>query len=659
MTLLSGWALGLFGLGAVVIAVYFLKRQARKVPVSSLALWEGLERRPRSALRWRWTQLLGLLLQLLALSALVLGVAEPVWEGPASGVRTLALVLDGSASMRARISPAPQGPRRYERAVRKAQEALRANAGAETALFEAAAPPRMLVSPTRDPGEIERALRSWRPGYAGNAPLADLRSLVEGAFPSPPERVVFVTDRPLAPEALPPGWELLPAAEGPAANVGITRFVVRPQPQPEAQGFALLLSVWNGSPRPRSLRVQVLTGEDELLAEHLLEIPPRSEETLTAAYAIPPPERLIARLLLPEGAEDAWPEDDIRYAAPPMQRPWRVRWEGEPSFYLERFLALSGLAEILPPSDSGSGARPDAEEEIPSPDGTLYHGVPAAEPRAGRFLLVRSGMPPWVELGEPVEALGLPVRATQDHPLLAGLDPTSWRLVRVPRASLDPAGTVLLRAGEVPILYLYEAPGVRIAYLGVDLGASNVGLSLDFPILLYRLLRWLAPPLGRERDAQLLVGEELPLTAPDVEALEIVRPDGRRCRPRPELEGDACAVVDRPGFYALRYRESGRVQTFAANPPSEESYEISSASTRSAPARASATTPAPDPAPGPGVRVGVGASQRPLWPWLLLGGLWLLGIEWLYAEGLLGVRALKRRGVPVRTLQRGRGRGRA
>ncbi len=649
MTFLSLWALGLFGLSAVVIVVYFLKRQAKRVPVSSLQFWEGMERRPRSALRLRWTQLLGLLLQLLALSALVLGVAEPVLETPASGVRTLALVLDGSASMQARLSSDPQGPMRYQRAVEKAREVLRENAGAQVALFEAAVPPRMLVPPTRDHGEIARALGRWEPGYSGNAPLAELRSLVEGPFPRPPERVVFLTDRPLPPESVPPGWELLPVTEGPANNLSITRFVVRPQP--DGRGFALLLGVWNGSPEPQSVRVRILTGDDERVAEQALDLLPGSEETITASYAAPPPPQLIARLSLPEGFEDAWPGDDVRYAAPPAQRPWRVRREGEPSFYLERFLRFSGLAEILPPSPSGSPT--DVEEGIPTPDITLYHGVPAAEPEAGRFLLVRSGMAPWVEIGESVEALDLPVRATQDHPLLAGLDPTSWRLVRVPQASLDPGGTVLLRAGDVPVLYLYEAPGVRIAYLGIDLRASNVGLSLDFPILLYRLLGWLAPLPGRE--AQLLVGEELPLAAPDLESLEVVRPDGRRCRPRPDRERDACALVDTPGFYALRHGAGGLPRIFAANPPSAESFEISTAA-----ATRASSAPAPALAPASvATASGTGAVQ-PLWPWLLLAGLLLLGLEWLYAEGFLSVRALTRIArVHARTSKRRRGRERA
>lgn len=632
MTLLSTWALGLLGLSAVVIVVYFLKRQARRVVVSHLTLWEGMERRPRSALRLRWTQLLGLLLQLLALSALVLGVAEPVLERPASGAKTLALVLDGSASMRARLSP--QGPMRYQRAIEKAREVLRENAGAQVALFEAATPSRMLVPPTRDHGEMERVLKGWQPGYSGNALLAELLSLVEGPFKSPPERVVFITDRPLPPDSVPPGWEIHTLMQDPAENLAITRFVVRLQPN--NRGFALLLSVWNGSPQPQDVRVQVLTGENELVAEHTLEVPPQGEETLTTAYATPPPQQLVARLVLPEGAEDAWPEDNVRYAAPPVQRPGRVRWEGEPSFYLERFLQFSGLAEILPaaPEPKEDALDPDAEEGIPLPDWTLYHGVPNAEAQAGRFLLVRSGMAPWVQLGEPVKALHLPVRATQDHPLLAGLDPTSWRLVRVPQATLDPAGTVLLRAGDVPILYLYEALGVRIAYLGVDLSASNIGLSLDFPILLYRLLQWLAPPARRE--AQLLIGEELPLTALDIESLEITRPDGRTCRPQPDRERDACAVVDRPGFYTLSYRESGLTQTFAANPPSAESYEISAFA--SVEAQGSAAPGSAGSASGTTVTSAV----QPLWPWLLLAGLLLLVIEWLYAEGLLAARAFAR-----------------
>ncbi len=643
MTLLNPGALWLLSLSAVVIVVYFLRRRARPVTVSALFLWQGVERRPRSALRLRWTRLLGLLLQLLALSALVVGLAQPALTFKAGGARSLILVLDASASLRATLSP--QGPERFREAVEAARALLRAHPAAEVALVAASARPRVLVPPTRDRADVERALRAFAPTYEGDARPEALLSLVRSLAPDTAgqgREVALITDHPPAFDAAALGWTVVlmtPEGRGESKsprNVAITRFAVRPQP--DRNGYGLLLELWNSGPDALSARLNLFLDDRPFMTQ-AVELPPGATPlplalTLTLTSNALSATRFRAELVLPEGAWDAWPEDNVRYAVPPLQRPWRGLWLGAPSPYVERFLRRAGLAEVRPLEP---GLEPENEEGV---DWVLVHKRPSpgAGPGPGRYLLLGSGLPPWVELGDPIGIEG-PLRVRGDHPLLDGLDFASWRLLRAPGARVDPRGVVLLEAGGVPLLYLYEAPGLKIAYLGVDLERSNLWLTVDFPILLYRLLEWLAP--RPTASAQLLVGEELPLSFFEIDPSNpapprLARPEGRTCR----LSEPDCGRIDRPGFYAVIEGEGrgARAHVYAANPPPEESFQAAFTPPSQGPTGGQTGFPPTPPAGGASSeRTALELeARRPLWREALLVGLLALIAELVYVErGLL------------------------
>ncbi len=640
MTFLSPWALWLLSLSAVVIVVYFLKRQARPVTVSALFLWQGIERRPRSALRLRWTQLLGLLLQLLALAALATGLAQPALHVQAGGARSLAIVLDASASMRAQLGP--QGPvrYRYQRAIEQALALMSANPAAEIALIAAHKHSQVLVPLTRDHAELERQLRRFVPTYEGDARPDELISLVQSQAPGGFERVAFFTDHLPAFDAQALGWEVhIVAAEGESAqNVAITRFAVRPQPDQAQAGYGLFLELWNSGPRAQRARLELYADGQPLEARDV-ELPPGETFPLSLSYGGLTASRFEARLVLPEGAWDVWPEDNVRYAAPPLARPWQVLQLGEPSPYIERFLNRAGLAEFVPSPSEPEGGQASSEDV----DWVLVHGLRAIEPEPGRYLLLGSGLPPWVQLDEPVDLTGRPLSVRGDHPLLEGIDPTNWRLLRAPSARVDPRGAVLVEVGSVPVLYLYEAPGLKIAYLGVDLAASNLWLTVDFPILLYRLLSWLSPRAAA--DAQLVIGEELPLTLAGSGA-RLVRPDGRTC-PLEPLEGSRCGLIDRPGFYSIVTGgdEAAYSRVYAANLPASESRQIAAGAERSAPSAAPVGSWNPSAAGGLDPETGELKAVRPLWREVFMAGLLLLLAElWYFDRALLPVGLLRRIG---------------
>lgn len=611
MILLSIWALGLLSLGAVVALMYFLKRQARIVLVSTLMFWRGAEENPKSALRLSLRELLGLLLQLLALGFLVIGLARPLLLTPAEGVKTLALVLDGSASMR--WAP-PDGPRRYQMAVEEALKVLQANPAAEVTLISAQAHSMVLSPPTHDHAQIENLLRSFEPTYQGDPRLSDLISLLQSQSPQGFDRVVYFTDHPPAVDPGALGWEVRLVGSGAGGeNLALTRFAVRSQPG--GQSYDIFLEAWNSSDRPQKIPLKI-TADGKTIQEGMIELPPQRAVAYTFNYDGPPALRFVAQLDV-SGIRDDWVEDNVRYASLPRPRPWKVLWIGEKNFYLERF--LRGLVSL-------SWQR-DWDESILTKefDLILLSQVEPPTSMAGSFLLVQSALPPWVRLKDAISAEGLTVEATADHPLLAGLEPSDWRLLRLRQARVDPQGQMLLTSGGIPLLYLYETTGLRLAYLGVDLDASNLGLSLDFPILMYRLLCWLAP--RAEEDTNLKIGDELPSNIGG--PVRLVDPEGHTC----EVNSSAnCGLVKSPGFYELIADEVVRI--YAANVLPEESL-LSSLPIEATGANLPSSS-SPDRKPSELYRA------WPIWPYLLAAGALMLLLELLYFDRSLIPRRLKR-----------------
>lgn len=608
MIFLSGWALWLMSLGALVGLVYFLKRQAPLLPVSSLFLWRGIEQSPKSALRLRWTQILGLILQLLALMALVVSLAQPILYTQASGVQSLAIILDGSASMRIRV--ADQGPTRYQEAQNASRDVMRANPAAEVTIIQAQAHSALLVPPTKDHAQAERTLNSTQPTFQSDLELSDLLSLLQSQSPQGFERVVFLTDHRPAFDATALGWELqVMGGEEIPQNVAITRFAVRAQPN--AQGLDIYLEAWNSSEQSQEIPLRI-TADDQLLMERIVALPPRETSSFTFSYDGPLASRYVAQLVT-DGLRDDWSDDNVRYASPPQPRPWKILWIGESNFYLESFLRLSGYADLT--------TRPSWEETSSALeyDAILLSHAELPRPMTGRFLLLQSALPPWVQLGKTIDTPEDHVEVQADHPLLAGMDPRDWRLLRAQEALVSSQGQILLTAGEIPLLYVFETNGLRLAYLGIDLQASNLGVSVDFPILMYRLLSWLAPKGAENTNRE--IGQELPLAQFDG-PVHISSPAGRSCD-FPSQDG-RCGFLDQPGFYELSHSEV--TQIYAANGPSQESKlpELNAGSPSDSNL---ASSPKAVPRTDSDLRVAV-----PLWPYALMVVLLLLLIELWYFD---------------------------
>lgn len=608
MTFLAGWALWLLSLGLIVTVIYFLKRQALPLPISTLFLWRGIEQNPKSALRLHWTHLLGLFVQLLALAALITGLAHPVILTSTRDGPTLAIVIDGSASMRTLI--APGGPTRYQAAVDSILELMSSSPTAIITLIQAQDHSILLSPSTPDRTQLRRVLTNSGPTYQGDASPSELISLLQSQAPNGFDRVVYFTDHLPAFDEIALGWEVqLLWGEASLQNLAITRFSVREHPN--RSSYDLYLEAWNSGDEWQRVPLEI-TADDQLIDERWVELAPRQASSFVFNYDDTRVLRLTARLVT-DTIRDDWADDNIRYASPPEPRPWKILWVGRSNFYLERFLRLSGQTDL--------STRTAWDDTILTSDydAILLNHMELPTLMSGRFLLLQSSAPPWVRAQETVPTDDVGVEVKLDHPLLAGIDPKDWRLLRMSEAQVDPRGVALLTVGEIPLFYLYETTGLRLVYLGADLGASNLGLSVDFPILMYRVLSWLAPRAEEDRNVE--VGQELPLIG--VEGpVRITDPESRSCDfPSEETR---CGLLEQPGFYELA--RNGTVQIYAANTPSEESLSLptdAKTSDLSVPTRRES----------PSLQSMADRNvTRGLWPYLLVAGLLLLILELVYFD---------------------------
>lgn len=583
MTFLSPWAFYLFSLAGSVILVYFLRRRAQAYRVSALFLWEETEKRARRALLFARRSPWLLLLQLLALALLVLAIANPAYYTAGVPGR-MAIILDGSASMQ--ISR--DGVSRYELAVQRALELVDSAAG-ELTLLQAKRQPRVLLALTSDKRRAREALRASRPTLEGEASLEQLWQLLASQAPLAQfERIVYLTDHPL-----PEGEPSLPLETiglgDPAENLGLSAFILRPEPGPGG-GYSVFVRAENYTDREEEPTLTIVADGTMIFASRV-PLAPHGGRALALSFPGAFPRTATAALAV----VDDFPWDDNRYfAIPQVER--KALWLGRDDRFLRAAILAAGDFAITPDRQDGVF------------DLIIANGAEVPQDLKGNILLVNSAYPPLVQLLGPEELSALPQAAA--HPLLAGVEASSFFVAKSNHALLPSGGEVLLSAAGLPLIYLKREGAQRICYIGFDLHWSNLGLTVDFPILMKNLLGWLVPPLaGMEPLAPPEVGEPLPLTLTG--AVKIIDPQGRASQPGEPL------LAPLPGLYRLDSpRGSSYLAVNIASAESRPSEKITGEEGAALSGLARA-----------------GRSSRPFWEYLALGGLLALILEALGHEG--------------------------
>ena len=537
MTLLSPAAFYLLLASLLILLLHFLRARERRREVSALFLWEGLPGDPQSRaaqIRQQIDPLL--LLQLAILLALVTALAQPAWRMRTASLSGLAIVLDGSASMR---TVTEEGTTRYEQAVEEARALLDQYPSTTTAIIQLSSRPTVLARPGQDLEDLGNAVLRSSPTWYGDGTAATLRSLLGSiGGTSRFERVVILSDHSFS--DMPAAFETILIDE--ADNLALTGFSVRDNH--DTAGVTALVTALNDSDEYRDVTIRIDDRENQTTLSLLMA--PSSEER----FVIPFPNSTGTLFTATIEPADGFTADNQRFFS--LDRPIdvRVRWLGSENRYL-----MAALRSVAPVT------LVDSPEDA---DLTVVHGARAPASLTGTALLVHAGIDDLITQGEtlPIDRIDV---LDADHPILQGVDPSNFRIREAPIASLPPSAETVLAAGDLPLLATYADGERTVFYLAPDILQTNLPITIDFPLLVRNVVAQLVrlPAELSYRSAH--VGEPIPLSGRgsieglyDADEVALPLPEGLSTF-RPESPGFHTLITDRGAF------------AIAVNVPPEES----------------------------------------------------------------------------------------
>lgn len=540
MTLLSLPMLGLLGLSALVIFLYFLRRRAQSQTVSALFLWRASSERPRSALSLLWAKLGLLLIQLLALALIVLSLARPVVTSAALGGGKIAVIVDGSASMQTRYG----SETRYNEALSQAERYIKNSRPSQLTILQAQNESRLLVPLTENIDDALEKLKNSKPTLESDANARDLIEILRSQGDLKEYReVAFFTDR------IPsnPVWKGLPArlvALGRSVqNIAVTGFGVRLEPNRNL-GYSVWTEITNYSEAPANLQLRV-QADDQIIHSVTLTIGSNKNTVHSFEYSDFSKTRFVAQVNLLNG-QDAFPYDNQRFFALAERTTLNVLWVGDANTFLERALLANARIRIARKDKLSAG------DDTSGADLIIANNAKLPLISQGRWLIFNSSVDPLIETqtAEPAQKLSV---FQSDHPLLRLIEPNHIRIAKVLRSILPKEGKMILASGDNPAVYALEMPQLKLVGFGFSLQESNLVLTVDFPILMKNALGWLFPQLEPPVPRQ--VGQALSLAGLAHEGLQIYRPNGGLLTVG---ENQSFVETDSPGFYRVHSNQAVR-----------------------------------------------------------------------------------------------------
>jgi len=604
MSFLSPLALALFALTLPLVLLYFLKVRRRERTVPSLLLWApALRDREASAFFQRLQRDPLLILQILALLALALALARPAVTIMGEGARKVVIVLDTSASMKARdVSPSRFG-------VAKAAAiglVHRLGEGAEIMVIETGVQPRVLVPLVRDrervvaairlaqardlPHRIVEAVRTAR-ALVGADPRAEIHVFTDGSF------TLAQT-----PETTDPRLHWNGVGQG-GRNVAITNLSVRKAYYGSFE-YQAFVSLVNYTPETETFTFS-LEVDDKTIAEKSVTLEPSVRRSVVMPFSHGGGGTIAARLQI----RDDLATDNVAYAVLPPARKMTVLLVSPGNLFLEKVLRTDPQVtlEVRTP-DQYQGGMGEA-------DVVVIDSVSPPRVGPGRFVFV-NGVPADV----PIETLGRierPVIMDWDraHPIMRHVEFAKVTIEDALRIRPLAAGRPLVEAVGGPLIYALEEAERKAIFIGFDLFKTDFPLRVAFPLILSNGLRWLHPAGIGQASLSLATGQPILIPAEHgVNSVTVTTPSGRIVKGQVTRGVVSFTETDEVGLYTLT-TSRGQMKVAVNLTDAEESNLVP----RPLPKTAASGLAAPAPQP----------IQRELWQIFVLIALVLLVLEGL------------------------------
>ncbi|MGH7265127.1 MAG: VWA domain-containing protein [Candidatus Rokuibacteriota bacterium] len=542
MTFLSPLAFLLLTLSVPLLLLYFLKVRRQQRRVSSVLLWAPVLRDQQASSLFQRLQLDPLLLlQLLALLLLAVAVARPTVTLQGQGTDKLILIMDVSASMKAR----DVAPTRFAEAQSRAAQILaEAGRGAEVMVIEAAGHPVIRVPFTRDLDRARRAVYDLQARDLPNHLTEAVRTAL--TFVSPLDRRVqvhVVTDGAFDPgqvrEFPDPRVRWVSVGVG-SRNVGITQFALRKSYYGvyDQQAF---VSLTNFSSERLTFPL-VVSIDDQVVNEQTISLEPQVKRNVIVPFT----HQGGGRLQVEARLRDDLDADNVAFGVMPAPRKLRLLLVSPGNLFLEKALKSDPqvVLETKTPSEYAGG--------MGSHDVVVLDSTSPPKVGAGRFVFVNS-----VPGDVPIEPLGVMEQPIvldweRSHPIMRFVDLSKVGVEEALRVRPLAAGRTLLESAGGPLIYLLEERDRKAVFVGFDLFKTDFPLRVAFPLILSNSIRWLHPVGLEGADLMVPAGTPFLLTVEHgVDEATVHGPEGGTRKALITRGALSFTQTDRVGVYTL------------------------------------------------------------------------------------------------------------
>ncbi len=499
--------------GGFILALYLLRLRRRDFVVPANFLWPERQDEVRAnslfqklKFNWLWV------LQLLALLALVLGLAR--WQMRQENVQglTSVVIVDASASMGA----TDVSPDRFGVAIDRAEELVKAmKPGDRMALIEAGANPRVLVGLSDDPAKLRQGVAALHRGDAPSDVGEALRLAMALVGRDAESRIVLLSDgcfdsvgavargksqilfEPIGEKSDNLGIQALGTAETPAglqAYVGVKNFGL-------GDGKSAL-TVYADGKSVFSERVSVGAGQ-----------------TIGRTVKLPGKAQIV-RAKLDEGG--FLRADDERMVPGDPAGSLRVLLVTKGNLFLETGLSLDARV-VLDKSASVPATEQADSAGGGSYDLVIFDSISEVAVKAPMVVTFgQGGVSSAVQVNGKVRSPE--VVSVNEQGLLDGVSFEGVYLEDVYSVKPKGGAQILAQAANGPLVVFRDNPK-RQVYFAFDLLNGDFPLSVSFPILLGNLID-LAVGSDKEGISTLVTGQTVGIPGKDGEVLRMTPPRG-------------------------------------------------------------------------------------------------------------------------------------
>jgi len=641
------WLTPLVGAYAAAVAVpllvllYFLKLKRRQEIVSSTLLWKrAVQDLQVNAPFQRLRKNLLLLLQLLALAAILLALAGPVLSLQRGPGQRYVILIDRSASMNAtdvapsRLADAKRQAKVFIESMRSGSVVSLRDASDHAMVIAFDGRAKVMCNFTSDRRRLAAAIDAIEPGdgvsQLGEA-LTVARAFSQGpanettSNPRSQAQLILFSDGridDLDTLFIDPEEMIFHAVGQSGDNVAITAMNVRRSyEQPDQIDVFASLANYGIEEVTRDVQLAI---DGDVRTIRTVAIPGRTEATADQEFT---PGQIAVNFSLDHSDDgilevrqltpDALDCDDAAWSvlAPPKRLSVLLVTGG--NSVLESALQACPVARLDPCTPAGFDAM-DRSFQQPYDVVVLDRYAPKELPRG--CYMVFGALPSGIDVNSPgVLENQMIVDWRTRHPILQYVNMMNLFAAESVALDVPRDAEVLAEFNESPAIVLVRRNGSTFLLVGFDVLQSNWPFEPGFVLFCYNALDFLAAQVGRTEQAEVAVGEPIVVEgAGTPETAKVVSPDGSEV----ELASD-------PGG-TFRFAGTRRVGVYGVDVPgqSQRFYAVNLAD-----ADESRIEPRSD-VSFSGVTVAaeqhdVQRANVPMWPWLVLIALALVCIEWL------------------------------